>query len=295
MVFQSYAIWPHMTVFENVAFPLHYRKQHHSKAEIAGLVHQALSLVHLEEMADRSATLLSGGQQQRVALARALVYQPSILLLDEPLSNLDAQLRDEMRREIKQLVARLNLTVLFVTHDQVEALSLSDKVAVISEGKIVQEGSPKSVYASPQHEFVGRFIGKASEIKGTFLEEDSTTHICTVRTSIGVFQGMGSDKVLSPGEEIVFLVRPNLINVHVAPPESQTNVVEGTVESLGFTGVFTEYSVAVGDVVLEVQTTGLDQANHGQRVYLEFPREFARVLGRQKSEQDSTVNQPAEP
>lgn len=278
MVFQSYAIWPHMTVFENVAFPLSYRKDHYSKQEIAERVHTALSQVHLEMMADRSATLLSGGQQQRVALARALVYEPGILLLDEPLSNLDAKLRDEMRSEIKQLVDRLHLTVLFVTHDQVEALSLSDKVAVMNHGKVVQEGPPTEIYAGPKDEFVGKFVGKANQMMGKLVGGDQANGVCTVETAIGVFQGVGSEATLSPGEEVSFLIRPSLVALHLRAPASRTNVVEGVVRDVGFTGTFTELDVLVGDTSVEVHTTGLNEATLDQRVYLEFPPQYGKVL-----------------
>jgi iron(III) transport system ATP-binding protein len=278
MVFQSYAIWPHMNVFQNIAFPLYYRKRKYKKKEIGELVNNALNLVHLENMVNRSATLLSGGQQQRVALARALVYQPEILLLDEPLSNLDAKLRDEMRKEIRELVGRLNLTVMYVTHDQVEALSLSDRVAVMRDGTIIQEGTPREIYIYPQKEFVGTFVGKANKIRGVLVEEDQANKVCTVKTSIGLLQGVGSDAVLHRGDEVIYLIRPNAIRLYPTKPETHPDTIEVEVESLTFTGALTECIVRTGDVLLEVQTSALRGIEKGQKVYLDFPPDLGKVL-----------------
>lgn len=276
MVFQSYAIWPHMNVFENVAFPLEYGGRKHSKQEIRDFVKRVLSLVKLEGLEERSSTLLSGGQQQRVALARALVYQPTLLLLDEPLSNLDARLRDDVRKELKELVKRLNLTVLFVTHDQVEALSLSDRIAVMRGGIIIQEGSPKDIYLSPQEAFVAEFVGKANRIKGVLVEKDK--NICTVRTTLGQFQGIASEDVLRKGDEVVLLIRPNIIELHTHKPDVETNAIEAKVKVFTFTGALTECVVWSGEIPLEVQISGLIELEDNQRVYLHFPSHLCRVL-----------------
>jgi iron(III) transport system ATP-binding protein len=158
MVFQSYAIWPHLTVFENIAFPLRVRRE--SPDGVRRRVHQALEIVGLAGLAERGATQLSGGQQQRVALARALVYEPAILLLDEPLSNLDAKLREQMRVEIRALQRKLGLTVLYVTHDQAEAMTLSDRIAVVNGGCFEQIGMPEEVYENPATPFVAEFLGR---------------------------------------------------------------------------------------------------------------------------------------
>ena len=170
MVFQSYAIWPHMTVFGNVEFPLKHMNPKPSRAERRERVMQALSQVKMEKMANRPSPLLSGGQQQRVALARALVANPKVLLLDEPLSNLDAKLREELRLEIKDLVHRLGMTALYVTHDQIEALVMSDRIAVMKEGQIIQEASPKELYISPRNMFVAQFIGQINFFEGKVRE-----------------------------------------------------------------------------------------------------------------------------
>jgi iron(III) transport system ATP-binding protein len=170
MVFQSYAIWPHMTVAENVAFPFTVSKQRrYSRAEIEAGVRRALGIVGLEGFQQRSATQLSGGQQQRVALARAIVHEPRLLLLDEPLSNLDAQLRDEMRGELKRLQSKIGITTVYVTHDQSEALALSDQIAVMDRGRISQIGSPQDIYFRPLNPFVARFVGATNLLSGRLI------------------------------------------------------------------------------------------------------------------------------
>src|SRR5712692_7920598 len=166
MVFQSYAIWPHMNVFENVAYPLRVAKPRPSKAETLRAVGEALSLVGLEGLEERPAPQLSGGQQQRLALARALVRRPKLLLLDEPLSNLDAKLRERMRIELRQLQRRLRITTVYVTHDQLEALFLSHRVAVMHDGRIAQEGTPREIYQGPATGFAADFVGNATFLAG---------------------------------------------------------------------------------------------------------------------------------
>src|ERR1700730_8710010 len=183
MVFQSYAIWPHMTVAQNVAFPLTVAKgtKRSRRAEIDAAVRRALAVVDLDGFQERSATRLSGGQQQRVALARAIVHEPGLLLLDEPLSNLDAQLRDDMRGELKRLQSKIGITTVYVTHDQSEALALSDRIAVIDRGRISQIGSPQDIYFRPANPFVARFVGATNLLPGRLL---------------GVTEGRGQVEVL---------------------------------------------------------------------------------------------------
>lgn len=165
MVFQSYAVWPHMTVFDNVAYPLKIQKV--SKAKIKEKVMAILEVVHLSQYADRLPAQLSGGQQQRVALGRALVAEPKLLLLDEPLSNLDAKLRESMRYEIKEIQKKLKITVIYVTHDQIEAMTMSDRVFVINRGVVQQVGTPMEIYRRPNNQFIADFVGKVNFIKGT--------------------------------------------------------------------------------------------------------------------------------
>src|SRR5689334_867354 len=170
MVFQSYAVWPHMTVFNNVAFPLASGKRKLQRARLKDRVMSALDLVQLAPLADRPVPFLSGGQQQRVALARALAVEPKVLLMDEPLSNLDARLREEVRDEIRSLAKKLGITVLYVTHDQVEAMALADRIAVMSAGRILQIGAPRELYDRPATRSVGSFLGSMNELQGTASE-----------------------------------------------------------------------------------------------------------------------------
>lgn len=277
MVFQSYAIWPHMNVFNNVAFPLAYIDRKYSKKEIRDRVERVLSQVHLDGLEERSATLLSGGQQQRVALARALIYQPTILLLDEPLSNLDARLRDEVRRDIKRLVKALNLTVLYVTHDQVEALSLSTRIAVMRDGIIAQEGTPKEIYLSPREAFVGSFVGNANQIKGTVVEKGKEGSMWLVSTAVGKLHGIGSEK-LSIADKIILSVRPEAIALHTHKPVGETNIFEATVESLTFVGPLTECTVRNRNISLEVKVEDLIDLEDNQKVYLHLPPEKCALL-----------------
>ena len=168
MVFQSYAVWPHMNVFDNIAYPLKIQKI--NKNEIEERVNQVLKIVHLEQYKDRFPSELSGGQQQRVALGRALVAQPEILLLDEPLSNLDAKLREEMRYEIKEITKKLKITVIYVTHDQIEAMTMSDRIVLINKGEVQQVAPPQEIYSKPKNMFVANFVGKVDFIKGKVEE-----------------------------------------------------------------------------------------------------------------------------
>ena len=168
MVFQSYAVWPHMNVFDNIAYPLKIQKI--SKSEIEERVNQVLKIVHLEQYKDRFPSELSGGQQQRVALGRALVAQPEILLLDEPLSNLDAKLREEMRYEIKEITKKLKITVIYVTHDQIEAMTMSDRIVLINKGEVQQVAPPQEIYSKPKNMFVANFVGKVDFITGKVEE-----------------------------------------------------------------------------------------------------------------------------
>src|SRR5689334_2172971 len=186
MVFQSYAIWPHMTVFENAAFPLRVGNGRHGKREIRDKVMRVLGTVALDHLADREATKLSGGQQQRLALARALAMEPQLLLLDEPLSNLDAKLRERMRVELKRLQRELRLTTVYVTHDQSEALALSHEIAVMNEGQIVQVGPPRDIYERPRTTFVADFIGSTNFLDGIAIGKDPNGERWCIRTPVGV-------------------------------------------------------------------------------------------------------------
>jgi iron(III) transport system ATP-binding protein len=271
MVFQSYAIWPHMTVRQNVAFPL--RAARVPKKEMIERVNEALRMVHLEEFADRPATALSGGQQQRVAFARAVVRGSKLLLLDEPLSNLDAKLRVEMREELRTLQQQLGLTTIFVTHDQEEALSLSDRIAVMRNGKVLEIGAPEDLYLRPVHSFTAQFIGQAQLWPATVIDSRTAT------TPLGVVTI--ADAPLPSGPVDLF-VRPEHLRLHPAgTPISSGNFVPAKVSRVSFSGKFAELEVLAAGQLVRVQT--LAGAHHaaGDDVVLELPVEFGRLVARE--------------
>lgn len=270
MVFQSYAIWPHMTVLDNVAFPLLQMRPRPSKNEIRERVMRSLAQVQLDKFADRPAPFLSGGQQQRLALARALVREPKVLLLDEPLSNLDAKLRDEMRSELRDLVKALNLTTLFVTHEQIEALTMSDRIGVMHDGVIVQEGTPTEIYSKPAHAFVAGFIGKSNFFKGRVsVNERNSDELIVVDTPLGQLKSKITDNFKS-GDEVLVVIRPESIVVGTDAPGS-TNKVEGTVSDLSFLGNLIECSVESAGHSLQVQLVPPAMLQTGQPVTLILP------------------------
>jgi iron(III) transport system ATP-binding protein len=242
MVFQSYAIWPHMSVFDNVAFPLRRFRSGNSRTEIAKRVSEVLEQVRLAGFEKRMATQMSGGQQQRLALARALVGRPSLLLLDEPLSNLDAKLREQMRTEVRDLQQELGITLLYVTHDQAEALSMSDRVAVMDGGCIVQEGSPREIYERPSTEFVARFVGTTNFVPGRVVRTLPRESV-EVETTIGKVIARARDK-LGNGASVTLTIRPENVHVHLAKPQ-RGNVFAGTVEELRFLGEQVECALSV--------------------------------------------------
>jgi ABC-type Fe3+/spermidine/putrescine transport system ATPase subunit len=243
MVFQSYAIWPHLDVFDNVAYPLVVQRPRLARAEIEKRVTDVLALVGMQAMARRPATRLSGGQQQRVALARAIVRRPSLLLLDEPLSNLDARLRDAMRRELATLIRQIGITALFVTHDQVEALSLADRVAVMDQGRIVQEGAPAEIYEQPRNLFVAKFLGAANVLAGRIEERD-----CQGRVQIALAGGNRLVLVSDHGEgaAVDVVLRPENLTITAHQPMDELNTIPGRIIGLAFQGSNVEYEVEIG-------------------------------------------------
>lgn len=226
MVFQNYALWPHMNVEQNVAFGLHKLP----KAEARKMVQEALENVQMAEYAKRSIHQLSGGQQQRVALARALVMRPRCLLLDEPLSNLDAQLRHQMRFQIRQICRRFNLTAIYVTHDQKEALSIADRMAVLDKGKIRQIGTPREVYQQPRSKFVAEFMGETNFIPGTLTH--LTTAEAIVHTAMGDFHALPPETALRPGDNVLLSIRPECWHLTSSP----RNCLAGTVSESVYLG-----------------------------------------------------------
>jgi len=254
MVFQSYAIWPHMNVFKNVAFPLEVRPwgKRLPKKEVRARVERVLAVVQLDKLADRQATNLSGGQQQRLALARALVMEPPLLLLDEPLSNLDAKLREEMRFELKRLQRELNITAVYVTHDQVEALAMSNVIAVMRDGHVEQVGRPREIYERPVSRFVADFIGTSNFIDGR-VERHETGDSYVVDTPQGKIRAT-SVADLPAGEKVAVSVRPEYVEVEKgsAPGDDPTRW-HGVVETRAFLGESVDHLIRVGDIELRAR------------------------------------------
>ncbi len=276
MVFQSYAIWPHLNVFENVAFPLRELKRKLPEQELRAKVDKTLALVHLDGLADRPAPFLSGGQQQRLALARALVKEPRVLLLDEPLSNLDAKLREETRVELRELVKRVGITTLYVTHDQLEALTMSDTVAVMNQGQIVQQGSPVEIYQAPREQFVANFIGLTNFLDGRVLSgADQTNGIGEVETDSGPLHCVLPDAA-AVGENVIVVIRPEDINI---VPEAITgNVLRGTIDALIFMGDALECQLSVGAQKLRTKLHPSSALRQGETVSLQLPPLSCRAL-----------------
>jgi len=269
MVFQSYAIWPHMTVFENVAFPLRVGKQRLNNNDIQRKVKSALDQVELAGYGDRMATQLSGGQQQRLALARALVREPQVLLLDEPLSNLDAKLRERMRFELRELQRRLRITTLYVTHDQIEALSMSNVIAVMNSGVIVQEGGPRDIYLAPRSKFVANFIGSTNQLSGqiTKIDNDETGQVKTADGEItcSILEG------LTVGSKVVVVVRPESVNLHTQKPSNNANVLEGKIGAAMFLGEYVDCTVELSTNILQTHQRYTLQVRRGDPVWVELP------------------------
>jgi iron(III) transport system ATP-binding protein len=254
MVFQSYAIWPHMNVFRNVAFPLQVlpRRRRLARREIQARVARALEIVKLGELARRQATDLSGGQQQRLALARALVLEPPLLLLDEPLSNLDAKLREEMRFELKRLQRDLGITGVYVTHDQTEALAMSSRVAVMRAGRIEQIGKPREIYEAPKSRFVADFIGTSNFIEGVVKSRENGVYF--VRTPVGELRAR-SDADFPVGAQVVVSTRPEHVGLDVASANGGVpNRWRGRVAARAFLGESVDHVIAVGDRELRARS-----------------------------------------
>jgi len=267
MVFQSYAIWPHMTVFDNVAFPLKVRKraQRPGKREISERVAKVLETMELGHLADRQATKLSGGQQQRLALARAIIIEPPLMLLDEPLSNLDAKLRETLRYELKRLQRELGITSIYVTHDQIEALALSTTIAVMQDGKVLQQGKPRAVYQNPATRFVAEFIGTSNFLPGTVRHRadglvDVETSSCRVR--------LESDVRVPIGDSVVVSIRPENLTISREATGGHANQWQGTVVNRAFLGDAVDHIVQVGQGTLRVRGNPSVSLEPGTQVFL---------------------------
>ncbi|RWR10050.1 ABC transporter ATP-binding protein [Siminovitchia fortis] len=263
MVFQTYSLFPHMTVYDNLDFGLKLRKVEKSKKKEK--ISQALELVKMSGLEDRYPRELSGGQRQRVAIARALVVEPELLLLDEPLSNLDAKLRHELRAEIKRLQNEIGVTTIFVTHDQEEALSMSDRVVVMNAGKIEQISSPTSIYNHPKTEFVFRFIGKSNSFDGKVVSIDNqkiTVKMGEQITKVDVDNIMGDDKTCKPGDEVRLYIRPEKIQVGSSQDsfDPSLNVHKAEITQINYLGTTWELDVSLMGKPLQINTAAFDSA-----------------------------------
>jgi len=279
MVFQSYAIWPHMTAFENVAFPLREMRRRFSRAEIRRKVGEALQLVQLSGLEDRPAPFLSGGQQQRLALARALVREPKVLLLDEPLSNLDAKLREDTRVELRELVKRLGITTVYVTHDQLEALTMSDVVAVMDQGGIVQEASPIEIYRAPKARFVASFIGLTNFLDGHVASPPNGSGIGTVETASGTLSCL-MPATAKVKDAVTIMVRPEDIALRAAgTAQPDQNLLEGRVVSAVFLGEAMQYELELpGGTTMRLKLHASNAIARGDTVRVEIPAILCRAL-----------------
>jgi len=278
MVFQSYAVWPHLNVFENIAYPL--RARGVSRSEIRERVARVMHLLGLDGLESRPGPLLSGGQQQRVALARALVYEPGVLLLDEPFSNLDAKLREQMRVELKVIQRELGITVVLVTHDQIEALSLSDRLAVLNDGKVQQAGTPAEVYQHPLSEFVRDFMGRTLTMKA-IVAEGSRPDAAAVTleggsTVWGRTQGSWTPK---PGASAVVAIRPEHVGISLDTERAgSANTLRAVIDTLLFLGDRFESRVRWGDDQHLIMSLPLDAAwEEGAPVFLTLPERHVSV------------------
>jgi iron(III) transport system ATP-binding protein len=271
MIFQSYALWPHMTVAENIVYGLRLRKM--ARDSIAKKLNAILETTKLEALAQRYPGELSGGQQQRVALARALIVEPETLLLDEPLSNLDANLREEMRFEVRRLHDEYRYTTVYVTHDQSEAMTTADLIAVMNAGKIDQLGTPEEIYDRPQSEFVARFIGASNVIQGTALDAN---HVAFAGATLRVVGAR-----LLPGQAAAVAIRQHDIRLSTKAPEATRNVINAIVTRQVFLGATRDYMVEAPDGTMLRVVTSTDAAvPKGAEVWLTLPPERCRALNR---------------
>jgi len=281
MVFQNYALWPHMTVFENIAYGLKIRG--YSKSEIRKRVLEVLDLVKLRGLEDRYPTQLSGGQQQRVALARALVIEPKVLLLDEPLSNLDARLRVEMREELKRLQKKLKITTIYVTHDQEEALVISDRIAVMNQGRIMQVGEPNEVYRRPKSLFVATFLGRCSLIEGKIV--DISKDLVTIAVNNIKIKGVLPDRDIrvNIGETAYAVLKPEDFALRIDDP-TKANEFTGTVEWLFFVGPYNQIRLSLGKVSILVNVEPWFTPSLKSKVTVYIPYDYVIILPKKEQE-----------
>ncbi len=269
MVFQSYALWPHMTVFENIAYPLKLRGVRQS--ELRGRVERVLDLINLPHLAGQTIPQLSGGQQQRIALARALVYEPALMLFDEPFSNLDTQLREQMRLELKILRGKVAMTGIFVTHDQAEALSLANRVAIMRNGHVEQVGEPHEVYRYPATRFVRDFLGRAIKLRGLVEHRNGAIAVRLGANGEVVSVTESLSRGIKPGDRVEVSIRPEFISLLEADEAGHPNTIQATVEDLLFTGERCEARMRVGDDMILFSLPSNRDWSEGQSIGLSLP------------------------
>lgn len=286
MVFQNYALFPHLDVFENVAFGL--RARHRPRAQIAERVSNALQLVRLPGYEKRRVDELSGGQQQRIAIARAIAIEPALLLFDEPLSNLDIALREETRGELRELVARLGLTVIYVTHDQEEAFALCDRISVMSEGRILQTGSPRELYERPQLAAVARFLGRnnlieaaSSNSSATEFQTQQGNHVLHISAEVHAGSGNSTHQ-----KSVMLAIRPEHIRLSAANAPATTaqpnaNVLDARIREISFTGATTSVKLDADGLLIEALVLQLaDNLVAGDACRIELPPQYIAVLAK---------------
>src|SRR5262245_16841929 len=281
-VFQNYALWPHMTVFKNVAFGL--KLKHLSVDEIRRRVYGALALVGLDQHESRYPSQLSGGQQQRVALARSLVLEPKLILLDEPLSNLDAKLREEMRVELRKLIKRIGISALYVTHDQEEAFTISDAVIVMNGGKIVQYARPEYIYDRPATEFVASFVGHSVLLDGKLLRAEPGNSVVAIPEFQGAALACAHAADLTPGAACKIVIRTGEIRLSSSKPALEQNVLEGKIIARESSGGSTDYRILVGTREIVITSHRLcplvELDGNGDRVFLQIDKASISLIAR---------------
>ena len=275
MVFQSYALWPHMTAFQNDAYPLLCR--HVRKKEVRTRVREALALVGVADLERQHPGQMSGGQQQRIALARAIVARDDLILFDEPLSNVDAKVREQLRVELISLQRELGFAAIYVTHDQIEAMEMANRLAVMGEGKIVQMGPPAELYATPKSRYVARFIGRVNELDGRVVQRDRLVGSASVETAVGLLSA-SAPELEEVEDEVVVMIRPERLRIGPDQPDTP-NRWEGSVRGSLFSGAHTQCFVDVGELSLSVWLAG-EAPTQGARVWLSVDPNDVRILAR---------------
>jgi len=285
MIFQTYAIWPHMSVFKNVAYPLAARRV--PGDVIAGRVREALATVGIADLENEYPSDLSGGQQQRIAFARCLVADPEVILFDEPLSNVDAKVREELRIELRTMQQRIGFAGIYVTHDQEEAMAIADRIMVMRKGSSQQIGPPEEIYGKPRNRFTANFIGVANEWPGKAIGADNRTGMCTFSTGIGEIT-VAADNIatdFAPGDDVIVTSRPESVVVtRDEPAESNDNAWEGELQTVMFRGAYFEYIVDVGGVSFRARGPNLGANRHTGRVHVQIAPDKLWVVKAEQAE-----------